>query len=110
MVLSITLRQTNNPDTDGDGLTMVQSGVQTDPSTTTDPLNTDSDGDGIDDGVEDANQNGSADTTETDASNPDTDGDGIDDGTESGVNNDTQTRPQPQTRSTRFRRRWTHRW
>jgi len=70
-----------------------------DPETTSDPLDLDSDDDGLGDGVEDANANGrldaeeggpallTANTTppETDAVNADTDGDGIQDGTELGV-------------------------
>ncbi|MBI4211483.1 MAG: hypothetical protein HY540_02490 [Deltaproteobacteria bacterium] len=47
-----------------------------------DPLNRDSDGDGIDDGVEDVDGNGWIDTQETDPSNADTDGDGLSDGAE----------------------------
>ena len=63
-----------------------------DPSTTTDPSRADSDGDGLNDGVEDANQNGQVDnvigdstsvgTGETDPNNIDTDGDGLSDGNE----------------------------
>ena len=41
-----------------------------DPTTKTDPLDEDSDDDGVSDGVEDANQNGAIDTGETDPSNP----------------------------------------
>ena len=54
-----------NPDTDGDGLNDgLESGVNgdADPTTTTDPLNPDTDGDGIPDGVEDANQDGETNT------------------------------------------------
>ena len=59
----------------------------TDP-TTTDPLNPDTDGDGLSDGEEDEDRNqGAVDLTDPN-NDPDTDGDGIDDGTESGVNND----------------------
>ena len=42
----------------------------------TDPLNADSDGDGLSDGEEDLNRNGRVDPGETDPNNPDTDGDG----------------------------------
>jgi len=44
-----------------------------DSSSTTDPLDDDTDGDGIDDGIEDSNANGRLDDDETDPSNPDTD-------------------------------------
>jgi len=107
-----------NADTDSDGLTDgLESGVSTgvvdpdgtgpllgtdpgattfvadaDPSTTTDPLNADTDADGIPDGVEDANQDGqtvntigttgSAGSGETDPNNADTDADGLNDGDE----------------------------
>jgi hypothetical protein len=54
-----------------------------DPSTT-DPLDADTDDDGILDGWEDANHNGLVDPGETDPCNADTDGDGIQDGTELG--------------------------
>ncbi|MBN1944368.1 MAG: hypothetical protein JW797_01775 [Bradymonadales bacterium] len=65
------------------------------PTTTTDPLDDDSDDDGILDGNEDTNRNGAADYTlgdsagpgsgETDPTVADTDGDGIQDGTEIGL-------------------------
>ncbi len=45
----------------------------------TDPLNPDTDGDGIPDGVEDANQNGRLDPGESDPLLADSDGDGLDD-------------------------------
>jgi hypothetical protein len=45
----------------------------------------DTDDDGLNDGQEDANRNGTIDPGETDPCNPDTDGDGIQDGTESGL-------------------------
>ena len=48
----------------------------------TDPLLADTDADGINDGVEDANQNGRQEDTETDPTNPDTDGGGENDGAE----------------------------
>ncbi|GAF67312.1 unnamed protein product, partial [marine sediment metagenome] len=50
--------------------------------TETNPARVDSDGDGINDGVEDADQDGVVDTGETDPRNPDTDGDGLSDGVE----------------------------
>lgn len=63
-----------------------------DPSTTTDPNNFDTDGDGLSDGIEDANLDGASDiviggtgtsgTGETDPRNADTDGDGLTDGDE----------------------------
>lgn len=52
----------------------------------TDKDNPDTDGDGLLDGVEDANHNGKKDPGETDGCNPDTDGDGMPDGWE--VSND----------------------
>ncbi len=64
-----------------------------DPNSTTDPTNVDTDGDGLNDGVEDANQDGatvnsigvtgSMGSGETDPDNPDTDSDGLSDGDES---------------------------
>lgn len=56
-----------------------------DPATSTLPLDMDSDDDGLDDGIEDANKNGNADPIETDASDPDSDNDNIQDGTELGL-------------------------
>ncbi|PKN56086.1 MAG: hypothetical protein CVU56_18060 [Deltaproteobacteria bacterium HGW-Deltaproteobacteria-14] len=63
-----------------------------DPDTTTDPTRVDSDGDGLADGVEDANGDGAQVATiggigtfgvgETDPTLPDSDGDGLDDGAE----------------------------
>ena len=47
-----------------------------------DPTRTDSDNDGLPDGVEDANHNGWLDFNETDPTNFDTDGDGLNDGIE----------------------------
>ncbi|MEZ4319854.1 MAG: hypothetical protein R3F61_20255 [Myxococcota bacterium] len=62
-----------------------------DPSTTTDPVNEDTDGDGIPDGTEDRNQDGAFDgdqpgtaDDETDPNAADTDGDGFDDLEEGG--------------------------
>ena len=53
-----------------------------DTSTTTDPLNPDSDEDGLTDGQEDVDGNGAVDVGETDPNNPDTDGDECNDGKE----------------------------
>jgi len=107
----------NRVDTDGDGIgDGVESGVDSpipagvspggvafrgtdggfapdaDPASTTDPLNPDTDADGLYDGVEDFNGDGATISAiggtgtlgngETDPSNPDTDGDGLADGTE----------------------------
>ena len=65
--------------------------ADTDPGTTTDPLNPDSDGDGLLDGDEDVNGDGAFDSDldgladdETDPNNPDSDGDGLTDGEEGG--------------------------
>jgi YD repeat-containing protein len=54
----------------------------------TDPYDADTDDDGIIDGEEDANHNGSQDPGETDPCSIDTDGDGIQDGTELGYTDD----------------------
>jgi hypothetical protein len=74
------------PDPDGDGPLL---GTDTDvfnpdddPASNTDPLDGDSDDDGISDGSEDVDHNGSVDGWETDPNDPDTDGDGYDDGDE----------------------------
>ncbi len=67
--------------------------IDADPATKTDPTKLDSDNDGINDGVEDANKNGKQDNPviggtgtngsgETSATNPDSDGDGLNDGNE----------------------------
>ncbi|MFL2941693.1 MAG: transglutaminase domain-containing protein [Candidatus Poseidoniales archaeon] len=53
-----------------------------DPTNITDPNNADTDGDNIDDGVEDANANGIRDNDETDANNSDTDNGGVSDSKE----------------------------
>jgi hypothetical protein len=63
-----------------------------DPTSRTNPNSRDTDGDGLEDGVEDSNQDGAAVNTlgdsttsgagETDPGNPDTDGDGLSDGDE----------------------------
>jgi hypothetical protein len=74
------------PDPDGDGpLLGTDTGVfipDDNPSSTTDPLDGDCDDDGIPDGTEDADHNGSVDAWETDPNDPDTDGDGHEDGDE----------------------------
>lgn len=54
-------------------------------STCPNRYDSDSDDDGIADGMEDKNRNGTLDAGETDPCNVDSDGDGIQDGTESGV-------------------------
>ena len=69
-----------NPDTDGDGL---DDGAEI--ALGTDPWDRDTDDDGLEDGVEDANGNGVRDVGETSALDCDSDGDGIPDGTELGV-------------------------
>lgn len=68
-----------DPDTDDDGL---DDGFERAAENPTDPTDPDSDADGIPDGVEDANANGRVDVGETDPTNPDSDGDGLVDGTE----------------------------
>ncbi len=75
-------REAGSPDTDGalfhaDG----------DAATTTNALVSDSDGDGIPDGIEDNNHNGRRDAGETDATTVDTDQDGIGDGEEDANHN-----------------------
>jgi subtilisin family serine protease len=67
-------------DTDSDGLL---DSVET--ILGTDPLDVDTDDDGIGDGDEDANHNGVIDGGETNPLLADTDGDGLQDGTESGI-------------------------
>ena len=49
----------------------------------TNPTLVDTDGDGLDDGVEDADLSGSVDSGETDPNNVDSDGDGCEDGMKS---------------------------
>ncbi len=66
-------------DADGDGLS-----YDLEINGCTSPYDADTDDDGIPDGVEDANQNGTLDSDETDPCSPDTDMDGIQDGTEAG--------------------------
>jgi hypothetical protein len=56
-----------------------------DPLTTTDPLDLDSDEDGIEDGEEDLDGDGAMSSGETDAALADTDGDGLPDGLELGL-------------------------
>jgi MYXO-CTERM domain-containing protein len=75
-------------DDDGDGIldsvelgaTGLRIGSDADPATVTDPDLADSDGDGIDDGIEDVDADGLADPGETDAADDDTDDDGALDG------------------------------
>ena len=66
-------------DSDGDGLS-----DSLENTTSTNPYDADTDDDGILDGWEDANHDGTVDTNETDPCNTDTDGDGVQDGTELG--------------------------
>jgi hypothetical protein len=73
-------------DADGDGLPdNIENPAGTWPSSFTDPEDSDTDDDGLSDGTEDANANGSVDLGETDPTNPDTDGDGVRDGVEVNV-------------------------
>ena len=73
-------------DPDGDGpLSGTDAGVfipDTDPSATTNPLDDDTDDDGLMDGSEDADRDGLVDAGETDPDEADSDGDGVQDGTE----------------------------
>ncbi len=59
--------------------------IDSQPSTVTDPLDDDSDDDGLLDGNEDLDHDGLRDTTETDPNMFDTDGDGLGDGLEVGL-------------------------
>jgi len=68
------------PDRDGDGLPDLAEATLG-----TDPLDLDSDDDGIPDGVEDANRNGLVEPDETSPAQRDSDGDGIADGVERGL-------------------------
>ena len=77
-------------DTDQDGLDDGQ-----EISMGTDPNDADTDDDGIPDGVEDANHNGSVDSGETDPRDADTDNDGIQDGTEAGYTDGHPTDTDP---------------
>jgi MYXO-CTERM domain-containing protein len=75
----------NQADSDGDGIPDGIEDADQDGKLDpgeTDPNSSDSDGDGIPDGVEDANQNGKRDRGETDPASADSDGDGIPDGME----------------------------
>ncbi|MBK9490354.1 MAG: hypothetical protein IPO07_17420 [Haliscomenobacter sp.] len=98
----------NDPDTDNDGINDgTELGINTpvpdpdgagpamgtnpsspnyvpdaDPSTTTNPKSTDTDGDGIPDNLEDKDKDGQIDSGETDPNDPDSDNDGIPDGVE----------------------------
>ena len=82
--LELTVCKTHwqNPDTDGDGLL---DGIEDANHNgiidpgETDPLNLDTDADGLPDGIEDANQNGIVDAGETDPLDPDSDDDGFTD-------------------------------
>lgn len=76
-----TVEAYNPPDFDGDGLADF---IEND-SACLKPDDSDTDDDGISDGIEDANQNGELDRGETDPCNNDSDGDGIQDGTEIGI-------------------------
>ena len=72
------------PDPDGDGPILGTNSIlltpDADPTSTTDPTNPDSDHDGLLDGEEDSNGNGTIDAGETDPNNAeDTDGDGLSD-------------------------------
>ena len=60
-----------------------------DPATTTDPLDLDSDEDGLEDGAEDLDSDGAQGAAETDAANADSDGDNLPDGLELGLTSGT---------------------
>lgn len=64
-------------DTDGDGITN-----EDEDTLGSDPLDLDTDDDGLGDGIENANHDAVVDTDETDPTNPDTDDDDVQDGTE----------------------------
>ncbi|MCK5828044.1 Ig-like domain repeat protein, partial [Candidatus Bipolaricaulota bacterium] len=79
----------NLDDTDGDGVgdavEVGKAGYDADTgTTTTDPLDLDTDNDGLSDGTEDLNGNGVQDASETDPNDFDTDDDGLGDGFELG--------------------------
>jgi hypothetical protein len=82
-------------DLDGDGIPDVGGTdlaffvPDADPGTTTDPLNLDSDNDGLADGAEDLDGDGATNAVETDPSNFDTDGDQLPDGLELGLTSGT---------------------
>jgi large repetitive protein len=69
----------SDSDTDDDGLT---DGVEINGENPTDPLDSDSDDDGCSDSAEDTDSDGTLDETETNPNDADTDDDGIDDCTE----------------------------
>ena len=76
-----------NPDPNGDDYNRITNptgtegnGVVDGPGERTSSIDADSDGDGLKDGQEDTNANGSLDTGETDPTDPDSDGDGVSDG------------------------------
>ncbi len=74
-----------NPDSDGDGILDGIEDADRDgivDAGETDPAVVDTDGDGIPDGIEDANHDGVVDAGETDPTVVDTDADGLDDGVE----------------------------
>jgi hypothetical protein len=65
-----------------DGLEVGLAFWDSDPSTTTNPVDPDTDGDGLIDGLEDANRNGRVEGNEADPNDSDSDNDGIEDGPE----------------------------
>lgn len=73
-------------DTDSDGL---NDDIEVNGTNATDPNDNDSDNDGILDGTEDTNLNGTLDAGETDPNTADTDADGLDDGVEDANQNGT---------------------
>ncbi|MCD4749776.1 MAG: hypothetical protein K8R59_10430 [Thermoanaerobaculales bacterium] len=81
-------RSTPVPGGVSDGWALPYSGTaagwqaDTHPASTTDPGDPDTDNDGVNDGAEDANQNGAVDVDETDPVDADTDDDGLPDGEE----------------------------
>jgi outer membrane protein OmpA-like peptidoglycan-associated protein len=81
----------DNPDTDGDG---IRDNVELNGANPTDPLDADTDDDGLLDGSEDADKDGTVDGGETDPKNPDSDGDLLQDGLESGLGTP-QISPEP---------------
>jgi MYXO-CTERM domain-containing protein len=84
----------NEADTDGDGL---DDGLERRAERPTDPTRADTDGDGLPDGIEDTNANGRTDEGETDPTLADTDGDRLVDGAEDldadGIHDATETDP-----------------
>ena len=85
-------------DKDGDGLSNLHECMLG-----TDPAVADSDSDGLNDGVEDANQNGVLDEGETNPAKADSDGDGLSDGREdanrNGARDAGETDPTRRTRT-----------